>query len=122
MSDRHFGSSKDKSFKFAVRCIRLYLYLRDTKREYDISRQLLRSGTSIGANIREGLYAQSKADFLSKFSIAKKEAAETEYWLELLKETEIISPSQADSMLDDCRELLRILVASCKTIQASGKR
>ena len=75
---------KEKSFAFGIRCVKLYVYLRDEKREYDLSRQLLRSGTSIGANIKEGLYAQSKADFLSKLSIAKKEAVESEYWLEIL--------------------------------------
>ena len=115
MNER-MSQSKEKSFRFAIRCVRLYLYLRDNKREYDISRQLLRSGTSIGANIREGLFAQSKPDFLAKFSIAKKEASETEYWLELLKETDILTPEQADSMLNDCRELIRILVSSCKTM------
>ncbi len=76
---------EDKSFAFGVRCIKLYVYLKDHKREYDLSRQLLRSGTSIGANIKEGVYAQSRADFLAKLSIAKKEAVESEYWLRLLE-------------------------------------
>lgn len=117
MGENRSISSRERSFRFAVRCINLYFFLRDQKREFDISRQILRSGTSIGANIREGLFAQSKADFLAKFSIAKKEAAETEYWLELLKETELLSIEEADSMLKDCRELLKILVASCKSVQ-----
>ena len=109
------NAAKEKSFAFAVRCVKLYMYLKEHKREYDISRQLLRSGTSIGANIKEGLFAQSKADFIAKLSIAKKEAAETEYWLELLKEVGILSAEEADSLLMDCRELIKILVSTCKT-------
>ena len=109
------NAAKEKSFAFAVRCVKLYMYLKEHKREYDISRQLLRSGTSIGANIKEGLFAQSKADFIAKLSIAKKEAAETEYWLELLKEVGILSTEEADSLLMDCRELIKILVSTCKT-------
>ena len=105
---------KDKSFAFAVRCIKLYKYLRDEKKEFDLSRQLLRSGTSIGANIKEGLYAQSTADFLAKFSIAKKEAAESEYWLELFEASEILTQEEASSMLNDCRELIKLLISICK--------
>lgn len=112
---------KNKSFAFAIRCIKLYSYLKDEKSEYILSKQLLRSGTSIGANIKEGLYAQSTADFLSKFSIAKKEAAESEYWLELLEATEIITSKEASSMLNDCRELLKLLVSICKTTSLKGK-
>lgn len=106
---------KDKSFAFAVRCIKLYVYLKEHKREYDMSRQLLRSGTSIGANVREGLYAQSRADFLAKMSIAKKEAAETEYWLELLEAGGILSTEEAQSMLKHCRELVKLLISICKS-------
>lgn len=105
---------KEKSFAFALRCIKLYRYLRDDKNEYVISKQILRSGTSIGANVEEGIFAQSKPDFLTKFSIAKKEAAETEYWLELLDASEILSVKEADLMLADCRELLKMLVTICK--------
>lgn len=105
---------RDKSFNFALRCIKLYTYLKDEKREFDLSRQLLRSGTSIGANIKEGLYAQSRPDFLAKFSIAKKEAAESEYWLELLEASEILNHNEASSMLNDCRELIRLLISICK--------
>lgn len=107
---------KEKSFCFAVRCIKLYTYLKNEKREYDMSRQLLRSATSIGANIKEGLFAQSKADFLTKLSIAKKEAAETEYWLELLAAAEILTIEESESLLKDCRELIKMLVSSCKTL------
>ena len=106
---------KVKSFDFGVRCIKLYTYLKDNKREYDLSRQLLRSGTSVGANVKEGIYAQSRADFIAKFSIAKKEAVETEYWLELLEATDFLSPQEATSMLNDCRELIKLLVSICKS-------
>lgn len=107
---------KDKSFALALRCIRLFKILRDERHEYILSKQFLRSGTSIGANIKEAIYAQSKADFGSKISIAKKEAAETEYWLELMSEAEIINGKEAESMLLDCRELLRILISITKTV------
>lgn len=106
---------EDKSFAFGVRCIKLYVYLKDHKREYDLSRQLLRSGTSIGANIKEGLYAQSRADFLSKLSIAKKEAGESEYWLELLEAGGILSSEETKSMLEDCRELVKLLIVICRS-------
>ncbi len=106
---------KEKSFAFAVRCVKLYSYLKEQKREYDLSRQLLRSGTSIGANIREGLYAQSRADFLSKLSIAKKEAGESEYWLEVLEAGGILSSEETRSMLEDCRELVKLLIVICRS-------
>lgn len=108
------NAAKDKSFAFAVRCVKLYMYLKEQKQVYDLARQLLRSGTSIGANIKEGLFAQSKADFFAKMSIAKKEAAETEYWLELLLEVGVLNEKEADSLLNDCRELIKILVSTCK--------
>ncbi len=106
---------EDKSFAFGVRCIKLYVYLKDHKREYDLSRQLLRSGTSIGANIKEGVYAQSRADFLAKLSIAKKEAVESEYWLRLLEAGGILSSDETKSMLSDCKELIKLLVSICKS-------
>ena len=107
---------RDKSKSFAIRCIRLYKYLSEEKREYVISKQLLRSGTSIGANVREAIFGQSSSDFASKLSIAQKEAGETEYWLELLEETEYISDIQAKSMLYDCRELIKLLQSITKTV------
>lgn len=109
------NAARDKSFAFAVRCVKLYMYLKEQKQVYDLARQLLRSGTSIGANIKEGLFAQSKADFFAKMSIAKKEAAETEYWLELLLEVGVLNEKEADSLLNDCRELIKILVSTCKS-------
>ncbi len=107
---------KNKSFDFALRCLRLCDELRRRNVPRDLIRQVLRSGTSIGANVKEGLFAQSKADFLTKLTIAKKEAAETEYWLELLHAYKALADNEAESMLDDCRSLIKLLVASCKTL------
>ena len=104
-----------KSKAFAVRIIRLYQFLTGEKKENTLSRQVLRSGTSIGANIKEGIRAQSTADFLSKMQIALKEASETEYWLELLVETDYITEKAANSLLQDCRELIRLITAIVKT-------
>lgn len=106
----------DKSFAFALRCIKLYKFLTEEKREFVMSKQVLRSGTSIGANIKESVYAQSKADFGAKISIAKKEAGETEYWLELLKASEYLNDKIATSLINDCKELLRMLISSTKKI------
>ena len=109
-----------KSKAFALRIVRLYKYLRDHK-ESVIAKQMLREGTSIGANIAESRYAQSKADFASKLQIALKEASETEYWLELLRDAELIEPGPAfDSICDDCTDLLRLLTASVKTVKTES--
>ena len=89
------------SKSFAIRIIRLYKYLSDIKKEFVLSKQILRSGTSIGANISESVFAQSRMDFVSKMSISLKEASETKYWLDLLYETEYISQEQYDSVSDD---------------------
>lgn len=105
----------DKSKVFAIRVIRLYQYLQKEKKEYVISKQLLKSGTSIGANVKEGVRGQSKKDFRSKMSIALKEASESEYWLELLVETDYIDQKQFESMDEDCVELIKILTAILKT-------
>ena len=104
-----------KSKTFAVRIIKLYKHLCEDKKEYVLSKQILRSGTSIGANIREASFAQSKNDFISKMSISLKEVSETMYWLELMEETEYISSDIANSLKEDARELLRILQASIIT-------
>ena len=100
-----------KSKAFAVRIIRLYQFLQNEKKEYTLSKQLLRSGTSIGANVKEAIRGFSKKDFRFKLGIALKEASETEYWLELLYETEYISEKQFLSTNDDCIELIKILTA-----------
>ena len=106
---------EQKSFKFAVRIVKLCKYLRSTKKEYTLSKQLLRSGTSIGANISEAQQAQSKADFISKLNIALKETAETKYWLRLLRATDYLTQRELGSVLPDCTELEKMLVASIKT-------
>ena len=95
--------------------MKLYKHLAEEKKEYVLSKQILRSGTSIGANIAEGNQAQSKADFVHKFSIAHKEAFETEYWLCLLRDGEFITEKQAESIIIDCQELQKILTTSIKT-------
>ena len=105
----------DKSKAFAVRIINLYKYLCENKKEYTLSKQLLRSGTSIGANVKEAVRAQSKADFVAKMSIALKEASETEYWLELLYETDFIDKKQFDSIYADKNELLKLLMSIVKS-------
>ena len=107
----------DKSKMFALRVVKLYQYLNEQKHEYILSKQLLRCGTSIGANAKECAFAQSKADFTAKMFIAQKECAETEYWLELLYESKIINKEEFDSIYIDCQELMRLIVASTKTLQ-----
>lgn len=110
---------KDKSFAFAIRAIKLYKILVTEKREYVLSKQLLKSGTAIGALVKEGEHAQSKKDFLNKMNVALKEANETEYWLLLLKETEYIGGREFDSIHKDCDELVRMLVSIVKTTKTS---
>ena len=105
---------KEKSLRFAIRIVEMYKYLNNTKQEYVMSKQLLKSGTSIGANISEGVYAQSKGDFISKLSISLKEAAETEYWLRVLKKSGYLTQKQYNSINEDCRELIRLLIAITK--------
>ena len=107
--------SVEKSFDFAVRIVNLYKYLTKEHKEYILSKQLLRAGTSIGANISEAQRGQSKADFTAKMNIALKEANETCYWLKLLYRTDYLSKSQYDSINADAQELLGILIAICKT-------
>lgn len=104
-----------KSKAFAVRIVRLYQYLCNDKKEFVLSKQLLRSGTSIGANVKEAVRGQSKPDFISKMSIALKEAAETEYWLELLYETDYLDETQFQSIYMDNQELLKILTSIVKS-------
>ena len=100
---------KDKSFQFSVRIVRMSRHLREIKKEFILSKQVLRCGTSIGANVREALNAESKADFIHKLGIAQKEADETLYWLELLKETEYIDEFSFSSIHSDCTQLLKML-------------
>lgn len=107
----------DKSKRFAVRIVNLYKYLCDNKAEKVLCRQLLRSGTSIGANLHEAEEAFSRKDFAAKIYISLKEARETEYWLELLRATDYITESEYESINSDCSELLRLLVSITKTLR-----
>jgi len=108
-----------KSKAFALRIIKLYQFLVETKHEFVMAKQVLRSGTSIGANSREAERGQSKADFYAKFNIALKEADETAYWLELLHESGYLDDSQFDSVYSDCQGLIRLLVSITKTQKES---
>lgn len=114
--------AKYKSRQFAVRIVRLYQYLCSEKREFILSKQLLRCGTSIGANIAESECAVSKKDFLNKIYIALKECSETQYWLQLLYETDFLTQMEYRSMQSDCEELRRILSATTRTLQSKLSR
>ena len=104
-----------KSKAFAIRIVYLYKYLINEKKEYILSKQLLRSGTSVGANIREARFAQSMPDFISKMSIALKEMSETQYWLELLIETNYLTEREACNIIEESTEIIKMLQASVKT-------
>ena len=110
---------KDKAFAFAIRIVRSYQFLKEKQREYVMSKQLLRSGTAIGALVREAEHAEGKADFIHKNAIAQKEANETLYWLELLAQTDYLSKEVFLSIHNDATELLKILTASLKTAKAN---
>ncbi len=115
MNDTKYNSVKDKSFKFALRIVKLYKYLIEKKKEYVLSKQILRSGTAIGALVEEAIQAESKADFIHKLSISNKEANETNYWLRLLKEAEFIEEKHYISINTDLTELLKLLTSIIKT-------
>ena len=106
---------EQKSFLFSVRVVNLYKYLCSKKKEHVISKQLLRSGTSVGANVAEAQQAQSRADFISKLSIALKETTETKYWIRLMAAAEYLTNKEAQSILADCVALEKMLVTSIKT-------
>ena len=108
------------SKSFALRIIKLYTYLKEEKKEYVMSTQLLRSGTSIGANVRESVNAQSKADFINKMNIALKEADESLYWLELLHESSYLTDQEFDSISDDLGKILGTLTKIIKSSKANG--
>ena len=105
---------QNKSYRFAVRVVKLCRYLQSEHKEFVMSRQLVRSGTSIGANVAESQQAQSRADFVNKLSIALKEAYETNYWLRLLKDTQYLTKEQFVSIFSDCCELERLLISIIK--------
>lgn len=109
----------EKSKRFAVRIVKLYKYLCDEKKEYVLSKQVLRSGTSIGANISEALCSISKKEFLAKMYISYKECSETKYWLELLYETDFLKKEEYDSIVNDCTEIQKILTTITKTTKTS---
>ncbi|MDR1847994.1 MAG: four helix bundle protein [Bacteroidales bacterium] len=110
---------KEKSFKFAVRIVNLYRYLCEEKKEFVLSKQILRCGTSVGANVREAEHSESKADFVHKLAISQKEINETIYWLELLRETEYISSKEFESINIDAVEIIKMLTSSIKTAKQS---
>jgi four helix bundle protein len=108
---------REKSYQFALRIIKLYQYLSKEKQEYVLAKQVLRSGTSIGANIEEVNQGESTADFIHKLAIANKEANETQYWLRLLNDSEILEEKIALSLLEDCNEVIKMLTSSLKTVK-----
>lgn len=113
----------DKSFEFAIRVVKLYKYLCDDKKEYVLSKQLLRAGTSIGANINEAQAGQSKADFIAKMAIASKEARESKYWIDLLIKTDYldINENHVKSLLNDIEEIIKLLTSIVKSSQENNK-
>lgn len=113
---------RDKSIAFAIRIVKLSKVLRNARNETVLAKQILRSGTSIGANISESEYAQSKADFITKLHIALKEAAETKFWIEILSNTDYLSESEQESLMKDCLELIRLLAASINTTKNNHKK
>ena len=104
---------------FSLRIIKLYMFLKEEKQVYVLSKQVLRSGTSIGANVRESVNAQSRLDFINKLNIALKEANETEYWLELLHESNILDEKQFESIYDDCKKIVVTLTKIIKTTKGT---
>ena len=105
----------DKSVAFSIRVVNCYKFLTDSKKEFVMSKQLLRCGTSIGANIHEGIYTQSSPDFISKLSISLKEASESSYWLKILSETQFLDEKMYMSLKEDIDEIIRLLISSIKT-------
>lgn len=112
---------RDKSYVFAVNIIRLVQQLQSDKKEFVLSRQLLRSGTAVGALLREAEYGQSTADFINKLNVALKEANETEYWLNLLKDTDYMDMELFEKRNGECKELIAMLVSSIKTMKLKVK-
>ena len=112
---------EEKSFEFSVRIVNLYKYLTTARQEYVMSKQLLRSGTIIGANVCEAQQAQSPMDFLSKMSIALKEAYESDYWLRLLQKTEYLNKDEYNSIISDCRAITKLLVTIVKSTKENNK-
>ena len=116
------SDSEEKSFLFSVRIVKMSRYLQEEKKEYILTKQLIRSGTSIGANVVESQQAQSRADFISKLSIALKEAVETNYWIRLLYASEYITEAEYSSVIADCRELEKMLTSIIKTSRNNSQK
>jgi len=112
---------KEKSFLFAVRIVKLYQYLCDNKKEFVMSKQLLKSGTAVGALVRESEHAESRSDFKHKLAIAQKEINETLYWLELLKETDYLSNEEFESLNTEAIEIMKILTSIIKSLKTNPK-
>jgi len=112
---------ENKSYDFAIRIVKCSQYLQQTKKEFILSKQLLRSGTAIGALLAEGKFAQSKADFINKLSVSLKEANETKYWLRLLKDCQYLDEKMANHILEDIEQLIKMLASSIKTAKESIK-
>ncbi len=110
----------DKSYVFSIRIVKLAQYLSKEKKEYILNKQIIRSGTSICALVSESKFAQSRADFLNKLMVALKEANETQYWINLLYDTDYISKTMHQSLLKDCKELVGLLVSITKTLKNKG--
>ncbi|MDO8302348.1 MAG: four helix bundle protein [Sedimentisphaerales bacterium] len=111
---------KGKSYDFALRIVKLCMQLRDN-RHFEIASQLLKAGTSIGANVEEALAGQSRKDFFAKMSISSKEARESRYWLRLIRDAEIFDKQQIQELIDECEELIKILTSIVKTGSDEGK-
>ena len=112
---KHSNVIKEKSYSFAIRIVKLYKFLSEDKKEFTLSKQILKSGTSIGAQVREGEHGESKLDFIHKLSISLKEANETEYWLNILKDVGYIDDRMFKSLNKDCVELIKLLTSIIKT-------
>jgi len=106
-----------KSYEYAIRIVNLFKYLKEEKKEFVLAKQLLRSGTSIGANIEESIGAASRTDFNHKMRLAYKEARETHYWIRILKDTDYINSKQSESLLNDIEEILKIIASILKNLQ-----
>lgn len=111
-----------KAYDFALRSVKLAAFLRGEVREFDLARQVLKAGTSIGANVEESVHAQSRLDFINKLSVAQKEACETNFWIRLLRDSGYISANSANSLLSDCEEIQRILAVSIRTAKSNLKK
>ncbi len=113
------GILTEKTYHFALRVVRAYRYLKEEQNEYVLSKQVLRSGTSVGANCKEAIYAQSTLDFINKLSIALKEASETEYWLDLLHDSQYIDDKSYESIQQECVEIIKLLTSIIKTTKST---